>query len=316
MAQGFNMEWRSQQEWGWLLTTWLFLSGTGSGLFLLFEIFDLPSSFALLSLSTIVLGGVVLLLELGSPLRAWRGVSRLGTSWLSRGALSVALFVLFGFLFIAPKLTAFSWLPWEAGGVVARTLGWLAGLCALIITLYPGFFLAQNRSIPFWNTALLPVMFWCVALLGACGLSLLASSLLSAGLQGVEVAAGVLIVVNLFLVSIYLFTKSRSGGAAKESVRLLNTAPLNWTFWLGVVMVGMILPFLVVIAMPSAAVVGGAGMLIGTFLFRYCVLKAGVYVPPALISEGTKLTTRARPTSTQLQREYAAMAVHQAGGRG
>lgn len=314
MAQGFNMEWRSQQEWGWLLTTWLFLSGTGSGLFLLFEIFDLPFSFALLSLSTIVLGGVVLLLELGSPLRAWRGVSRLGTSWLSRGALSVGLFVLFGFLFIAPRLTAFSWLPWEEGSVVARTLGWLAGLCALIITLYPGFFLAQNRSIPFWNTALLPVISWGFALLGACGLSLLASSLLSGAPQGVESLAGVLIVVNLIMVCIHLFTKSRSGGAARESVRLLNAAPLSWMFWPGVVVVGMILPLLVVIAVPSAAAVAGAGILIGTFLFRYCVLKVGVYVPPALMSEGMK-SNRSRPTSAQLQREYAEMAAHHAGGR-
>ena len=32
MVQGFNAELKCQQEWGWLLSVWLFLSGTGCGL--------------------------------------------------------------------------------------------------------------------------------------------------------------------------------------------------------------------------------------------------------------------------------------------
>ena len=49
MAQGFNTELKCQQEWGWLLTIWLFLGGSGSGLFLLFAIFDLPPFLALIA---------------------------------------------------------------------------------------------------------------------------------------------------------------------------------------------------------------------------------------------------------------------------
>ena len=92
MAQGFNAELKCQQEWGWLLSIWLFLSGTGCGLFVLFKILDLPIFFALLALGSIVLGGAVLLLELGSPTRAWRGVSRVRTSWLSRGVVFVSVY--------------------------------------------------------------------------------------------------------------------------------------------------------------------------------------------------------------------------------
>ena len=54
------------------------------------------------ALGSIVLGGVVLLLELGSPTRAWRGVLRIRTSWLSRGVVLVCFFVLTGFLSVAP----------------------------------------------------------------------------------------------------------------------------------------------------------------------------------------------------------------------
>ena len=307
MAQGFNMELRCQQEWGWLIATWLFLSGSGSGLFLLYELFDLPSVFALLSLGTIILGGAVLLWELENPLRAWRGVTRLGTSWLSRGALSVWLFVVCSSLLIAPAFAAFSSLPWGQGDVVAKALEWVAGLCALVISLYPGFSLAKNRSIPFWNTAFVPVISFGFALMGASGLVLLASLWLSDDLQGVASLAGVVIVVNLFLMALHMFVMHRAGGASRESVRLLNRGPLAWTFWIGVVLVGMIVPLAVVALLQSPAAVAGAGLLIGTFLFRYCVLKAGVYVPPALAEQGMDLSKLKRP-NVELRQEYAAIA--------
>ena len=146
----------ASSEWGWLLSIWLFLSGTGCGLFVLFKILDLPVFFALLALGSIVLGGVVLLLELGSPTRAWRGVSRVRTSWLSRGVVFVCFFILTGFLSVAPALVSWSALGDRQPG--GRALGWIAALCALMIVLYPGFFLAKNRSVPFWNTAWLPAV--------------------------------------------------------------------------------------------------------------------------------------------------------------
>src|SRR3989304_1226882 len=66
----------------------------------------------------------------------------------------VCFFILTGFLSIAP-----AWvpgLPWDSASLTGGALGWIAALCALMIVLYPGFFLAKNRSIPFWNTAFLP----------------------------------------------------------------------------------------------------------------------------------------------------------------
>lgn len=308
MAQGFNMELRCQQEWGWLIATWLFLSGSGSGLFLLYELFNLPSLFAPLSLGTIVLGGAVLLWELGNPLRAWRGVSRLGTSWLSRGALSVWLFVVCSSLLIAPELDAFSWLPWGRDHAVAKALEWIASLCALVITLYPGFSLAKNRSVPFWNTALFPVLSFGFALMGASGLVLLASFWLSRDLQGIASLAVIVIAVNAVLLALHMFVMHRAGGASRESVRLLNRGPLAWTFWIGVVLVGMIVPLLLV-ALRQSVALAGSGLLVGTFLFRYCALKAGVYVPPVLAD-----LSRLKRPSADLRREYAGTAAQYAGG--
>ena len=317
MAQGFNAELKCQKEGGWLLSVWLFLSGTGCGLFLLFKILDLPIFFALLALGSIVFGGAVLLLELGSPTRAWRGASRIRTSWLSRGVVFVGFFVLTGFLSVAPAWV--SGLPWEGASLTGRALGWIAALCALMIVLYPGFFLAKNRSIPFWNTAWLPAVLVGYAATGASAMILLGSAYLEVkvkgGLHPFDSLAALLIVLNGILVGVYLLAMHRAGGPARESVRLLNAPPLSWSFNFGVILVGMLLPLLLVLWVPSAVVLAGACMLIGSFLFRYCVLKVGVYVPPALVQEGMDFS-RLNRTGTDLEREYAGMAAHHAGGRG
>jgi formate-dependent nitrite reductase membrane component NrfD len=53
---------------------------------------------------------------------------------------------------------------------------------------------------------------------------------------------------------------------------------LGWTFKLGVILVGMLLPLSIIAWLPSAAIVAGGSILVGGLLFRYCILKAGVYV--------------------------------------
>ena len=310
MARSFNSEMRCQQEWGWLLATWLFLSGTASGLFLLYEIADLPEFFGLLSVALLVLGGVVLVLEQGSPLRAWRAVSRARTSWLSRGVIFVVSFLVSSMLALAPAVLP--GLAWEGG--LIRFLHGIAGLCALMVVLYPGFFLANNRSIPFWHTPMLPLVLLTYAAVGASALVLVGSDYVTDALQRYRVLAVSTILSNLVLVCVYLLWMHRGGSAARESVRLINTSPLSWIFWGGVMLVGMVLPLVLVPWIQAAAAPAGLCMLLGCFLFRYCLMKVGVYVPAALAQQGLDFS-RLNRTSTELEREYAGAAASPTGGR-
>ena len=281
MAHEFNMELTPQEEWSWLVAIDLFLGGMGGGLFLFSQIFGLSSLVALLSLALVVLGGLVLLSELGHPLRAWRALAKPFSSWISRGVIFVALFLIFGALYVAPAFEMFSSLPGASDPTTRKAIGAIAGLSAFLVTLYPGFVLAASPSIPFWNSPLLPVLFASHSLLGASGIVFLlsASALNGAALPAIRVVGEVLIVANFVLIAIYLATLKGSGLAAREAVRRLNEGPLGWTFRIGVVLVGMIVPLAVVLWLPSAAVFAGICILIGALLFRYCVLKAGVYVP-------------------------------------
>jgi formate-dependent nitrite reductase membrane component NrfD len=275
MVHEFTTELTSQEEWSWLVAIDLFLGGLGGSLFLLFLVLDLPPFIALLSLGFVLLGGLVLLAELGHPLRAWRAICRPRTSWISRGVIFVLVFLISAALYIAPALGPFSALPWSSASLGGKAIGAIAGLSAFLVTLYPGFVLSFSPSIPFWNSPLLPVLFFSHSVLAAMGIALL----LFPGVPGIASLAAAIIIANLIMVAIYLLTLKRSGLAARDAVRRLNEGPLGRTFWIGVIFVGMIIPLAAVLAGPAATVLAGVTMVIGALLFRYCVLKAGVYVP-------------------------------------
>lgn len=280
MAHEFNTDLTAQEEWGWLLALDLFFAGMGGALFLLCFLFNLPPSVVVLSLGFVALGAMVLMVELGRPLRAWRALCKPFSSWISRGVMFVTLFIVFGTLYSAPTFDFLSWLA-PGGDTARKTIAIIAAISALFVTLYPGFVLAASPSIPFWNSPLLPVLFSLHSLMAASGLVLLLSPLgLESGhLQSISFLGAILIVVNLALGAMYLASSKGSGLAGKEAVRLLNQGSLGWTFRVGVVLVGMIVPLVVVLWLPSATAVAGLFILIGGLLFRYCVLKAGVYVP-------------------------------------
>lgn len=285
MADEFNMGLRSQHEWSWLLAIDLFLGGLGGGLFLLYRALSLPPWIGFLSLILVLAGGAVLISELGRPWRAWRAIFRPQTSWISRGVLCIALFALTAVLSLSP--VAFPSISWVSGSVnenMVRVSGWIASLCALFITLYPGFVLGASRSVPFWDTPLLPLVFVMQALLGGSGVLLLLSAfgLLAGMLPSIQLLSALLIAVNFVAILVYLATIGRTGVSAAESVRLFKHGGLARLFGAGAVLLGMILPLLLV-ALSTSAFLAGAGILCGGLLFRYCILKAGVYVPSALV---------------------------------
>jgi protein NrfD len=284
MAHQFTVELNGQEEWSWLLAMDLFFGGLGGGLFILAQMFGLGPGISLLALGLVVLGAIVLLMELGHPLRAWRALLRPTSSWISRGVIFVTLFLLFGVLYTAPAFDSFSWLPWGADTLGGKTIGAIAGICALFVMLYPGFVLSASPSIPFWNNPLLPVLFVSQSLMGASSMILLISPLgaPSPALQEIGHLTAILIAANFILIGTYLLVVKGSGLAAREGVRRLSQGPLGWMFTGGVILVGTVLPLLLVLCLPSANALAGALVLTGALLFRYCVLKAGVYVPFAI----------------------------------
>jgi formate-dependent nitrite reductase membrane component NrfD len=272
-----------QTEWidrrGILLWIAFYTGGLGGGLYLVSLYFNSLWGMFLSWLIIALIKGGAHLLFLGKPLRFWRIVFRPGSSWLSRGIIFVLSFVIFA----AVQMALSFWLPGSAAEAAFKVL---AGMAALGIAVYTGFVLNTIKAVPFWNSALLPLLFVLYGLMGGFGLSVVIG--INGG--GVDLAAAEtgsrwLLIANAMLVTVYLLTASREA-TGKQSVREQMRGELAPVFWAGVVVLGIVVPLAIAFAsyfagdVSAALLVTGVGCeMAGGLALRYCILKAGAYKP-------------------------------------
>ena len=272
-----------QTEWiegqGLFIAIAFFLGGISGGLYLASVYFDNLLGMFISWLLALLMGGCYML-HLGNPLRFWKMVLRPQTSWISRGFIFISLFI--GFVFI--QLILSYWLPGTAWEVVFKVL---AGIMAFAQSIYTGFALSYVNGIKFWNSALVPILFFTCGLVGGVGI-LLAISL---GGNQVEIAvieniSRVLLVVYAIIIAVYLLNSTYIDPVAKDSVRDLIKSDSAAVFWGGVVLGGIVIPIAISVstyfmALASAPLLITATVfeIIGSFSLRYCVLKEGIYSP-------------------------------------
>jgi formate-dependent nitrite reductase membrane component NrfD len=215
------------------------------------------------------------------PLKLWRMVLNPRTSWISRGLILTACFIVFG----AVQLFLSYRLPGAAGETAFKAL---TGIMAFALIIYSGFTVSSVNSIPFWNSALLPVLFLSWSILS--GLALVTTMALGSSGVDIKVAeAGIRIsiIVTLILMAFYLWNATYAGPTARHSVRGLTKGLPALLSLVGVGLCGIIIPLALSllnyltgktpahwlsILVLICEVVGGLS-------FTYCVLKLGFYSP-------------------------------------
>ena len=135
----FQTEWVEKR--GFFLVLAFFLGGLGSGLYLISLYIDFYAGLVTGFLIVLVGKSAAHIIYLGRPWRFWRGFLQPGTSWISRGLFTVALFLVFAALQLAPTLPLFNWLPWTADNLVIQILVVIA---ALALMAYTGFALSET----------------------------------------------------------------------------------------------------------------------------------------------------------------------------
>jgi formate-dependent nitrite reductase membrane component NrfD len=283
-AHEWMINYTRQTEWidrrGLFLWLAFYAGGLGGGLYLVSLYFN--SLWGMLIGWLIVAGikGSAHLIFLGKPLRAWRIVFRPGSSWLSRGILFVLSFVLFGAIQMALSF-------WAPGSAVELALKVLAGISAFAVAIYTGFVLNSVKAVPFWNSTLLPVLFVLCGVLGGFGLSVvLALSGGGVNLATAEAGSRWLLIINAGLIGIYLWMAARREATGKKSVLEHIRGQLAPFFWVGIVVLGIIVPLGIALvtyfvgnASTPLLLSGVACEIVGGLTLRYCVLKAGAYQP-------------------------------------
>lgn len=285
----YMTEFTFQREWVEKRGLWLvlafFFGGLGGGLYLVSLYLDLYVGLVTGFFIVVVGKGGAHLIFLGRPWRFWRGFVRWKTSWLARGLYAVAGFAVFGALQLAPTIPQLSWLPWTADNLAIQTLVIIA---IVILISYTGFVLGVVKAIPFWSTALMPVIFIACSLLGGFGMAMALMSFGRASPIDVafveNIVRWLLIIVALLLV-MYTWISYQGVPASKNSVLSLLKGRVALPFVGGVVILGIILPLSIVVVaffqeIPLSVLgIGAFGEFIGGFSLRYSILKAGVYAP-------------------------------------
>jgi len=274
-----------QTEWiegrGILLWLAFYTGGLGGGLYLASLYFNSLPGMMISWLVIAVLKGGFHLAFLGKPSRFWRMFLRPGTSWISRGFIFVGGFIIVAGVQILVSLYA-------PGSGIETFLKALAALLAFCEAIYTGFAMNYVNGIPFWNSALVPVLFILYGILGGCALliGIVLAGAPATDLSNIESLSRVLMLTGVLFLIIYLWSAAYTGETGKESVRELLKGHLAALFWVGLVALGIIVP-LVLLALsvlgheiPSTWLVTAIICeVIGGLSLRYCLLKGALYSP-------------------------------------
>ena len=273
-----------QTEWidrrGIFLWIAFYAGGLGGGLYLVSLYFNSLWGMLISWLIIAVIKGGTHLVYLGKPLRFWRIITHPQTSWLARGFIFVMLFVGFG----AVQLILSYWLPNTAAEITFKAL---AGTMAFAVAIYTGIILKNVKGVPFWNSILLPVLFIVCGILGGFGLAVIIA--LNGGdvnLAAAEEGSRWLLIANALLIAVYLWRAAKRESIGKQSVLEQIRGHNAPVFWIGIVLLGVVIPLAIAL---SSVIVGGVSSallisgvvceVIGGLSLRYCALKAGAYKP-------------------------------------
>ena len=299
---------RPQKEWKEIIAIYLYLAGMGAGSFVIGTLINwmgakltpsfLPSidlfGYAL-NLSgvsilwgpiMVAIGAPFLILDLGIKWRFMYACLNPRTSWVARGFIILSIFIILGLALLAKSLLPFKWL--HAESVLWRIPEIIAFAFAFGTAIYTGILLKATRSIPLWNTNLLPLLFLVSALSTgsmAIILSTLGTGFFSHDAGALKVLMGgeqILVVIEGIVLYLFLSRRYRAAEQGKDSVRLLLFGEMKLMFWGGIVLLGFVFPVIlenITSFFPgSAMLIFAAGILLlcGGFFLRLGVLHAGI----------------------------------------
>jgi protein NrfD len=231
------------------------------------------------------------LIYFGKPLRFWRTIipftSTWKTSWFTRGINFNIYFGTIAFCQLAVGYIAINVYPDTAWGDWYTGLGIIGGIFAFLVGIYSGFIMSYCKSLPFWNTAMVPLILLLAGVADGFALMLAVGMAdTSVNISAVEFGSRIMLIANIIIMAAYVWNATYQTKTARYSAMLLIKGKLAVPFWLGVVILGMVVP----LAISFSGLFAGEaskGLLITAIIFhtagavalKYVLLKAGVHNP-------------------------------------
>ena len=178
---------------------------------------------------------------------------------------------------------------WSGASVLADLGYGLAMIGMLVMMGYMGFCYTASKAIPFWHSPLHPLLYVAYALRGGVGALLITHWALGRPAEGASVLlpwwAGITAVVVLFFLLEIHAAVTGGNEAARRSVRDLFSGRVALYFYVGTLVLGLVVPaFLSYIGMSGPISLGtmaviGVASVIGDFFMKFSTVRAGVHLP-------------------------------------
>ena len=280
-----------QHDWSWLIAVYLFLGGVAGGAYTIGAInsfigshLGLSTTVGLwISFPAIIIGTLFLIVDLGSPSRAFLAGMKPGTSWIARGTWIIAAFIVLSFVHLI--LHQFTTFGESANGSTVMNIIAICGIAFAVGTMaYTGILLGASKGIPFWRSGIVPVVFIISAMVTGhfaimLGIALFGNPGTSVSLlQTMALEAVVLVVVEVLAIVLFLQAAFRQPDPRESAERILRKR----LFVVGYFILGLAAPVVIMLTVyKSTSGVGGTAALgallglLGGLILRQSVLICG-----------------------------------------
>jgi polysulfide reductase chain C len=290
--------------WGAPVAIDLFAAGLGAAMLMVAVVANLAGGRKYRRLSTIgalaapwpvIIGVVLLIIDLGRPLRFWEMILMRGEvlnrlespfimfkikSTMSIGIWLVVALIIVSFIYLIVAILAF---PYKWAERLQKIVGVIAAPIALLVTTYTGVLIAASNNV-LWNNWMLPVLFVSSAIVtGIAGLTLILAFIqvcrpeksdIGSEVRKLEKLNSRVIVVQLIMVVLFIIFGISSG-----PMKAMIGSAFGLLWWIGVIFLGLIVPLIVGFKggskRPSVAVLISTLVLLGGFTMRYVILIGG-----------------------------------------
>jgi formate-dependent nitrite reductase membrane component NrfD len=292
-----------ESAWGWLIISYLFLAGAGSGAFLAAAACDLLApdwSKALARAGSLAAGPLVaigtmcLVFDLEAGLwQPWRQIYLVSNlhSMISWGVWIVSAFIPVALLYAA-AVNEITFIGRGAKKYLPALTG-IGGFLAVATAGYTGVLIAVVNGVPFWNTPVMPVLFMASAMSTGLAVAMIGAAIIDIDtirtLSNFALGHVVFLAVEATVLMLLIFMSLTRSTEAAASASMLISGVLSPYFWGLVVVLGILIPFILSIveyyeygAMPKYLVVAADLLvLVGGMSLRAVIIFSGT--PPHII---------------------------------
>lgn len=273
--------------WGWEVSGYVWTKAISAGAFLVpflawafgFAEVDPMVLWAGLGLGVFFLAatGVLLIMDLDQPKRFLFVLLRPHWgSWLVKGGYAITIYG--GLLTV---LAAATWFGWTA---IANSVMWVTALTAVVVAIYTAFLFAQAKGRDFWQSPALAIHMLVHSFMAGAAIFGILSLFVENGANWLPFLKNVIlggVAVNLFTMLMEL-TMTHPTNDAKRTVNMILKGRYKNKFWMGVVVLGNLIPMLILFFAGASATMlaaAGAAVLIGIWFTEDIWVEAPQRIP-------------------------------------